>query len=311
MSATFKTFGYSKNRTSDFFDFKTEIARRKNNDRFARPASRNSQNDPLWAKGVELEALPTPQGLPPVWVDHYDAIKTNLDKLDSLHRELNSIISKRVTDVFGKNHAKHDSQIKEKNSESMRLLHECEEHLGKISNLKDPKETPADANVRKNIQTALAQKLSEKTMVIRKQQKHLYNKMKEQSGSGKESSNDMFFNNDSTKASADMSPDEISEMEMEEDMGMERDAEINQLVDTMNELGHIFKQLNHLVIDQGNLLDRIDYNIEQTLHNTKKANVQLKKAVKYQDSACARYCIWTLVLMIFVFSVILFLKFRN
>ena len=55
--------------------------------------------------------------------------------------------------------------------------------------------------------------------------------------------------------------------------------EINQLVDTMNELGDIFKQLNNLVIEQGNILDRIDYNIEQTLENTKKANKQLKKVI--------------------------------
>ena len=60
---------------------------------------------------------------------------------------------------------------------------------------------------------------------------------------------------------------------------MKRDVEINQLVDTMNELGDIFKQLNNLVIEQGNILDRIDYNIEQTLENTKKANKQLKKVI--------------------------------
>ena len=58
-----------------------------------------------------------------------------------------------------------------------------------------------------------------------------------------------------------------------------RDAEINQLDDTMNELGDIFKQLNNIVIEQGNILDRIDYNIEQTLENTKKANKQLKKVI--------------------------------
>ena len=56
-----------------------------------------------------------------------------------------------------------------------------------------------------------------------------------------------------------------------------RDGAINQLIDTINELSHIFKQLNQLVIDQGTLLDRIDYNIEQTVHQTRKANKQLKK----------------------------------
>jgi len=147
--------------------------------------------------------------------------------------------------------------------------------------------------------------------LLRKQQKNLYSKIKETNGTGK-STNEFLINAGDTKASLDnFSPDEVSEMEMGEELGLERDAEINQLVDTMNELGTIFKQLNTLVIEQGNILDRIDYNIEQTLDNTKKANVQLKKAEKSQANGCARYCIFVLVTLICVFSIILFLKYKK
>lgn len=45
----------------------------------------------------------------------------------------------------------------------------------------------------------------------------------------------------------------------------------------INGLATIFKQLNDLVIDQGTILDRIDYNVEQTVSNIQKANVQLRK----------------------------------
>ena len=31
-----------------------------------------------------------------------------------------------------------------------------------------------------------------------------------------------------------------------------------------------------LVYEQGTILDRIDYNIEETLHNAKQSNIQLK-----------------------------------
>lgn len=51
------------------------------------------------------------------------------------------------------------------------------------------------------------------------------------------------------------------------------------MIDTINELSHIFKQLNQLVIDQGTLLDRIDYNIEETVENTKKAKKSLIKVI--------------------------------
>ena len=36
-----------------------------------------------------------------------------------------------------------------------------------------------------------------------------------------------------------------------------------------------------MVVEQGTVLDRIDYNIEQTLTSTKKANKHLRKAQEY------------------------------
>lgn len=55
--------------------------------------------------------------------------------------------------------------------------------------------------------------------------------------------------------------------------------EINKLVETINELTGIFKQMAELVYEQGTILDRIDFNIEETLENTKKANIQLEKVI--------------------------------
>jgi syntaxin 16 len=42
-----------------------------------------------------------------------------------------------------------------------------------------------------------------------------------------------------------------------------RDHEINAIVESIEELSQIFKELAVLVIDQGTILDRIDYNMEQ------------------------------------------------
>lgn len=52
------------------------------------------------------------------------------------------------------------------------------------------------------------------------------------------------------------------------------------MVDMVNDLAQVFKSLNQLVIDQGTILDRIDYNIDSTVANVKKANVQLRKVIK-------------------------------
>lgn len=50
---------------------------------------------------------------------------------------------------------------------------------------------------------------------------------------------------------------------------------------------------------QGTILDRIDYNVEQVVHNTAQANVQLRKAEENQRSGRAAKCIMFLMVTIF------------
>ena len=61
----------------------------------------------------------------------------------------------------------------------------------------------------------------------------------------------------------------------------EREREINEIVKSMNGLATVFKELNAMVIDQGSILDRIDYNIEQTNVNLEGGHEELKKASVY------------------------------
>jgi syntaxin 16 len=44
-----------------------------------------------------------------------------------------------------------------------------------------------------------------------------------------------------------------------------RDVEIQQIAKSIEELSQIFKELAVLVIDQGTILDRIDFNMEQVV----------------------------------------------
>ena len=46
-------------------------------------------------------------------------------------------------------------------------------------------------------------------------------------------------------------------------VAQERDEEITRIARSIEELSQIFKELAVLVIDQGTILDRIDFNMEQ------------------------------------------------
>lgn len=89
----------------------------------------------------------------------------------------------------------------------------------------------------------------------------------------------------------------------------ERGKEIETLVKSIEELGQIFKDLQTLVIHQGSILDRIDYNIDTAFDNTKKAHKELVEANNYMKSNCARNSILILLIIIFFEALLLLLKY--
>jgi syntaxin 16 len=89
-----------------------------------------------------------------------------------------------------------------------------------------------------------------------------------------------------------------------------RDQEIVKIAQSIEELGSIFKELAVLVIDQGTILDRIDYNMEAVVEHTKTGIKQLEKAEKTQRNARPLRCIICLSCTVFVLLTILILKHR-
>lgn len=73
---------------------------------------------------------------------------------------------------------------------------------------------------------------------------------------------------------------QMQEFEDMEQIAAQRSSEIAQVAASINELHTIFKELAALVIDQGTILDRIDYNTEKIYSKTENAKGQMEKAVK-------------------------------
>ncbi|KAH8421510.1 hypothetical protein KR009_010159 [Drosophila setifemur] len=61
-----------------------------------------------------------------------------------------------------------------------------------------------------------------------------------------------------------------------------REQEVTKIVKSIYDLNDIFKDLGHMVQEQGTVLDRIDYNVEQTQTRVSEGLRQLHKAEMYQ-----------------------------
>ncbi|CAG9580711.1 putative QA-SNARE protein [Leishmania major strain Friedlin] len=68
---------------------------------------------------------------------------------------------------------------------------------------------------------------------------------------------------------------------------MQRDQtnkEIKDILDSIQEIHCMFEDLHTLVVDQGTMLDRIDYNVDKALVSASKAQIELERARENQSS---------------------------
>ncbi|ETI45920.1 hypothetical protein, variant [Phytophthora nicotianae CJ01A1] len=169
----------------------------------------------------------------------------------------------------------------------------------------------ADAKTRQNVQRALATQLQTLSGDFRKSQKTYLARVKNQKEGPVEF--DFLAENDAKQkrrggADTGFTQAQITEVEIAEDVINERDQEIQRIATSITELATIFKELAVLVIDQGTILDRIDYNMEQVVEQTEKGIEELEKAEETQKNSRPMKCIGLLLVMIFVMTVLLVLK---
>lgn len=65
-----------------------------------------------------------------------------------------------------------------------------------------------------------------------------------------------------------------------------RSRELNEIAKSIASLAELFKDLQAMVIDQGTLLDSIEYNVEQTAVHVQEAVKELKIATSSVQSFC-------------------------
>jgi syntaxin 16 len=254
--------------------------------------------------GIQMTSLTTR----PPWVDDVDQVKTILHEIQRKMDDLQSLHASRVGSVFGKDLDDMEIRIEAVTREVTDRFRSAERILQKVG-AATRRAGGEEAAIGANVQRSLAKQLQELSVTFRTSQRRYLAEVQAQKG-GTMLTGDRFAGIDlSTEQEGSLfTTQQVQVVDDLQEAIQSRDQEIYKIAQSIEELGTIFKELAVLVIDQGTILDRIDYNMEAVVEHTKTGITQLERAEKAQKNARPMKCIVCLVSVICVLLVILVLK---
>ena len=248
---------------------------------------------------IELQNVSSPK-----YMQLYEECNNILKDFDIEFNKLKEEQQKRIVPNFNETESKLITQnIQMISSKMTQQLKKCKQLAKELKiqlSLSD-----LDENVKINMYQNLLNRLAETTRALQINEEMQLQKYQEFNGV-----EDSFFNlnnYDSIETNQTQNFKSIDTKKL--DVNKERNKEIDQIVKTVNELKEIFMDVSELVIAQGTILDRIDYNTYQTRHNIRRGNKEMEETHERLKSGCLRRINQILVLSIFIMAILIIFKF--
>ncbi|KAM5561078.1 hypothetical protein ABKV19_021939 [Rosa sericea] len=192
-------------------------------------------------------------GLPPAWVDVSEEIAVNVQRARVKMSELSKAHAKALMPSFGD--GKEDQRLIESLTQEITgLITKSQKRLQRLA-AAGPSE---DSNIRKNVQVSLATDLQSLSNELRKKQSNYLKRLKQQKEGQDGDDLEMNLNGSRSRMDGDDLDEimfherETAQIKKHEAFTAEREREIHQVVESVNELAQIMKDLSVLVIDQVN-----------------------------------------------------------
>ncbi|KAK6519637.1 hypothetical protein TWF281_003461 [Arthrobotrys megalospora] len=258
--------------------------------------------------------------LPPRWADASDTVTELLSDITRMSSKLDKLHAKHVLPGFDDNRSAEEGEIERLTTDITTKFHECQAAIKRIERLAQGG-TRAEEVMSKNIQISLATKVQQSSTAFRKKQAAYLKRLRglsgitppiERSGSPNpafmsstllDEENDISYSRSALQQSLTLTSNDNAIIQ--------REREITDIANGILELADIFKELQTMVIDQGTLLDRIDYNVEMMKTNVKEAAKELVVASGYQKRTTKRKAMLLLVICIVGVIILLTLKPRR
>ncbi|KAK2072292.1 hypothetical protein P8C59_006654 [Phyllachora maydis] len=269
--------------------------------------------------------------LPPRWADVADEVAELLAAIAAQSQELERLHQKHVLPGFNDDEAKRaeEGEIERLTQQITRGFHDCHRCIKRIEQMaRDGPMSRADETMAKNIQISLATRVQEASAGFRKKQSAYLKKLRGLGGmagaadrvptplpggsggymdpSVLESDADRSFSQSTLQATTHQKL-----MQSNDSAIAQREKEIEDIAQGIIELSDLFRDLQTMVIDQGTMLDRIDYNVERMATDVKAAEREIVVASGYQRKTTKRKIILLLLLIIAGMIIVLVIKPKN
>ncbi|KAK3914650.1 Syntaxin-16 [Frankliniella fusca] len=288
----------------------------------------------LVPRSVDVDIELADSRLPPTWSDGLEEAQYALSRIRGKLRQLAALHTRHLQRPTLDDTRNEEIQIEALSQEIMRMFNSCHKMIQQIRH-DGMNGSGKERQLAKSVVSALANSLQELSNNFKTSQGDYLRKLdsrEERSrqyfenpwdvpNSASAQSNAAFLGLDdrwevdsnidnidqqfSNAASGRMTQTQLLLMEEENTkLIAEREKEVSHIVQSIGELNAIFKDLAHMVADQGTILDRIDYNVEQTQIQVGQGYQQLQKADSYQRKNRKMVCILVLaaaiILMLFL-----------
>ena len=250
---------------------------------------------------IELQNLQSPR-----YMDMYEQCNNLLKDLDIEFNKLKEEQQKRIVPTFDETNTKLINQNIQMISDKMtKKLKKCKYLAKELKTLLA--NSSLDDNIKINMYQNLLNRLAEISREMQiNEEKYL---QKYQELNGYEESFITINNSNNLDSIETFQSHAFNSNKKKVDISKERNKEIDQMINTVNELKNIFQDVSNMVIFQGTILDRIDYNTYQSRHNIRRGNRELEESHESLKSGCLRRLNQILIIAIFIMSILIIFKF--
>jgi len=250
--------------------------------------------------------------LPPQWTTAVEEVQYDISKIQKQMKDLSSLHNKHLNRPSLDDSMNEEHTIDVTTQAITQLFYQSQRCIQSIQS-NSTGANKAESAIIKNVVSSLASQLQDLSQAFKKAQSAYLKRMKNREDREKE-----YFNNDFKPTDAFMVEEEYDELydkgfttaqlqqlDKNDEVVKEREEEIHHIVQSIGDLNTIFKDLSVMIIDQGTILDRIDYNVEHASVQVEKGLQQLVKSEKHQKSSRKMLCILVLSVVLIIMIVAL------